>query len=416
MGRRRDKASVSRQARALLWLLPVLGVASWLVWEISRVRPSGGDIDVSANATAGDYRAVVDYGPGGNRAAGDFGPDGNRAAGGDREAAEADEKPEKSLSGPGGRNGFETEAARAAQASSPQLFPFDPNTIRYHDLVRLGFTRGEALGIVKYRERGKIFEIPEDFAACYQVSEEMYLRLHPWIRIGEEFRLKPFDRTGHRAGGAATGTTAKTGGNEHPGSGDTAHDISGSDNADSGSAGRGGNAGAGNSNAGTGNRDTDAGNIGSNAGGTPAHRTPARPAVPIELNSADSAALISVAGIGEKTLPGIMDYRARLGGFVRAEQLAEVRGVTEQNYERIVTQIFVDSLAIQKIDINFAGAKQLASHPYIRPEALRKLLKYRQLKGGWSTAGELREENIFTPEEFARLRPYLLFGEPTGPE
>ncbi len=43
-------------------------------------------------------------------------------------------------------------------------------------------------------------------------------------------------------------------------------------------------------------------------------------------------ALRSVAGIGEKTVVSIIGYRDRLGGFLRAEQLAEVPGVTERNY------------------------------------------------------------------------------------
>ena len=83
---------------------------------------------------------------------------------------------------------------------------------------------------------------------------------------------------------------------------------------------------------------------------------------PVELNTADSAALRSVSGIGAKTVGAILDYRRRLGGFCRAEQLAEVRGVTESNYERILKQISVDSCRISKIDINFATPKALAEH------------------------------------------------------
>jgi DNA uptake protein ComE-like DNA-binding protein len=75
----------------------------------------------------------------------------------------------------------------------------------------------------------------------------------------------------------------------------------------------------------------------------------------------------------------------------------------------MIEQIFVDPAVIQKIDINFAPAKALASHPYIRAEALRKLLKERQLKGGWRTVGELEKDDIFTTEELAKLSPYLVF-------
>ena len=50
------------------------------------------------------------------------------------------------------------------------------------------------------------------------------------------------------------------------------------------------------------------------------------------------------------------------------------------------------------------------------PATLRKLLKARQLKGGWSTAEELIEQHIMTREEAARLAPYLVFGTQSGPD
>ena len=131
---------------------------------------------------------------------------------------------------------------------------------------------------------------------------------------------------------------------------------------------------------------------------------------PVELNTADSAALRSVSGIGAKTVGAILDYRRRLGGFCRAEQLAEVRGVTESNYERILKQISIDSCRISKIDINFATPKALAEHPYIARGRFRKILKRRQLKGGWSTLEEMIEDGILTREEADRLHPYLRFG------
>ncbi len=104
-----------------------------------------------------------------------------------------------------------------------------------------------------------------------------------------------------------------------------------------------------------------------------------------------------------------MEYRARLGGFAAVEQLAEVRGITEQNYLRIVEQIYVDPKDIRKIDINFAPAKVLAEHPYLRAQTLRKLLKERQLKGGWRSITELETDHIFNEEELVRLGPYLVF-------
>lgn len=79
--------------------------------------------------------------------------------------------------------------------------------------------------------------------------------------------------------------------------------------------------------------------------------------VRIELNGADSATLVGVRGIGPLTAGRIVRYRERLGGFVRVEQLLEVRGMLEKNYQQILPQIWVDSSKIQKIDINFAVPK-----------------------------------------------------------
>ena len=78
-------------------------------------------------------------------------------------------------------------------------------------------------------------------------------------------------------------------------------------------------------------------------------------------------------------------------------------------------QIYCDSFKIRKIDINFAPPSTLKGHPYLPPAVFRKLFSKRQLKGGWSTAEELVEDNILTREEAARLAPYLQFGSDSGP-
>lgn len=77
-------------------------------------------------------------------------------------------------------------------------------------------------------------------------------------------------------------------------------------------------------------------------------------AVPLELNSADSAALVALRGIGPLTAGRIVRYRERLGGYACVEQLQEIEGMTDRNYRLIEQQIFVDSSKIKKIDINFA--------------------------------------------------------------
>ncbi|MCC8019286.1 MAG: helix-hairpin-helix domain-containing protein [Rikenellaceae bacterium] len=134
---------------------------------------------------------------------------------------------------------------------------------------------------------------------------------------------------------------------------------------------------------------------------------------PVEINSADSAALRAVSGIGEVLVVRILNYRTRLGGFASAAQLAEIEGMTEANYERIRGQITVDSCKISKIDINFAPHKELAhrleAHPYVDTRAVRKILSARQLKGGWSNTGELTEDKIWDERTAVKMAPYIMF-------
>lgn len=321
--------------------------------------------------------------------------------------------------GPVGYIGEEPDSARASRtvrAAEPEaddsLFVFDPNTVDFHSLVRLGFTRSEALGIVKYRARGKVFEIKEDFASCYTVSERMYRRLESYIHIGEKYALNPFER---KVGNATAVRTSQC--DTLPLSPfrlDTA-------------------TAAYLSRIGFSLRQAEVlvsyrdmrGGLRDMAEVEECYVVDRRMAdrlrpylifdeksvpEPVELNTADSAALRSVYGIGEKSVTEIIEYRRRLGGFYRVEQLAEVRGITERNYEAIIKQIRCDSCEIQKIDINFAPAEALSGHPYLPPAVLRKLLKTRQLKGGWTTIGELVEDNIMSEQQAARIAPYLRFG------
>ncbi|MBR2006866.1 MAG: helix-hairpin-helix domain-containing protein [Alistipes sp.] len=130
----------------------------------------------------------------------------------------------------------------------------------------------------------------------------------------------------------------------------------------------------------------------------------------VEINSANMEALVAVNGIGEKSASEIIKYRELLGGYHSVEQLAELNCVTEENFAKFLSQICCDSCKIKKIDINFAGPKELERHPYVSARTLRRIIKQRQLKGGWSRIEEMTEQNILSEEEAKRLAPYLRFG------
>lgn len=305
-----------------------------------------------------------------------------------------------------------------ARCDSAALVPFDPNTATYDELRRLGLSKREAVGLLKFRAAGKRFRIPEDVALCYEFTDSLYRRLAPYICIGSEYALRPRSETGPGGRSAYAAAHAEVSRVPlEPFGIDTvgaawlrAAGIFTKRQAEAFVRWR--NL--------AGLRDMEEVRelryVSDSAAGIFARyarfpeREPDRTVEPLELNRADSAALRAVYGIGEKTVTAILEYRERLGGFCCVEQLAEVPGVTESNYEKILRQIRCDSCEIRKIDINFATPNDLRGHPYLPPRILRKLLKKRQLKGGWSTLGELVEDHILTAEEAARLAPYLRFG------
>ncbi|WP_300258986.1 helix-hairpin-helix domain-containing protein [uncultured Alistipes sp.] len=308
----------------------------------------------------------------------------------------------------------EAEFERRPGIDSIIMRPFDPNTIQYEELRALGLSKFEATSLLKYRAAGKIFRIPEDLTLCYGISDSLYRTLKPWIRISRKYAIAPQEfRSGRIVADPLPPAPFRI---------DT---VSARYLQAIGALSK--------RQAGVFIRWRDASGIydmeelracyvitDSVAAALEPYvifpeRRPHPTEQPVELNTADSAALRAVIGIGEKTVSRILEYRERLGGFVRVEQLAEIPGVTESNYEKILKQIYCDSCKIRKIDINFASPKTLGQHPYIAPRTLRKILKQRQLKGGWSTADELIEQNILTREEAARLAPYLQFGSTSGP-
>ncbi|MBO7343202.1 MAG: helix-hairpin-helix domain-containing protein, partial [Alistipes sp.] len=129
----------------------------------------------------------------------------------------------------------------------------------------------------------------------------------------------------------------------------------------------------------------------------------------VEINTADSLTLVALDGIGAKSASEIIKYRTLLGGYYRVEQLRELKSVTESNFEKILPKIWCDSFVISKIDINFARSLELERHPYISARALRRIVKQRQLKGGWRRIEEMIDDDILSEEEAERLAPYLRF-------
>lgn len=126
----------------------------------------------------------------------------------------------------------------------------------------------------------------------------------------------------------------------------------------------------------------------------------------VEINAADSTALIALNGIGHKLASRIIRYRNMLGGFVNKEQLREVYGLSEENYNRLHDQVWVDTTLVTRLDLNTAAFKTINRHPYISYEMTKTIFEARRKT---KISGTNIREVITNDSIYARLRPYLSF-------
>lgn len=128
----------------------------------------------------------------------------------------------------------------------------------------------------------------------------------------------------------------------------------------------------------------------------------------LELNRADSAALVALRGIGPYYARKILDYRERLGGFVDAAQLLEIDGLEADRLAGFSEDVTVDAKKIRKIDLWHASDTVLARHPYIGAKGARSVLRYRQLydSARW-TLPDLAKERALPSENIEKLKKYI---------
>jgi len=126
----------------------------------------------------------------------------------------------------------------------------------------------------------------------------------------------------------------------------------------------------------------------------------------LELNSADSLALIALKGVGPGYAKRILKYRSMLGGFANILQLKEVYGMTDELYALIESQCKVNSAVVTKININALDFKLLNKHPYISYELTKQICNFRKTV----KISEVNIKDVIQDDELtSKLSPYLLY-------
>ena len=129
----------------------------------------------------------------------------------------------------------------------------------------------------------------------------------------------------------------------------------------------------------------------------------------VELNSADSAKLTRINGIGAGYAIRIMRYRDRLGGFYRKEQLKEIFGIDSLLYLDIAPQVKVNAAMIRKIEINKVTLNNLLVFPYLTYKQKNALIEYRNQHGAYTSLADLKNIPIIDEGILRKIEPYIEF-------
>jgi competence protein ComEA len=131
------------------------------------------------------------------------------------------------------------------------------------------------------------------------------------------------------------------------------------------------------------------------------------PPVIIDINQADTAAFISLPGIGNKLASRIVNFRTKLGGFCSVQQVGETFGLPDSTFQLIKPRLQCAPVVLQKINLNTADVNALKQHPYIRWNIANAIVQYRQQHGVFHTADELQQIVLITPELYQKIAAYV---------
>jgi competence ComEA-like helix-hairpin-helix protein len=133
------------------------------------------------------------------------------------------------------------------------------------------------------------------------------------------------------------------------------------------------------------------------------------PGATIELNTADTAKLAELNGIGPAFARRIVSYRERLGGFHDKEQLKEVFGLDSEKYVGLQAQVTVDVSHIRKLQINKVTFDGLKQFPYLSFKQMNAIIQFREQHGEYQSIDDMRNIAILNEETLNKIKPYISF-------
>lgn len=129
----------------------------------------------------------------------------------------------------------------------------------------------------------------------------------------------------------------------------------------------------------------------------------------INLRTADTTEMKMIRGIGSYRARQIVGYRERLGGFVRVEQVKEILGMESTEVDSILAHLWIDSVAVEQMNVNTIGVQRLSRHPYLRFEQAKAIYELRRREIRLDSIQQLQAIDCITAETLDKIAPYLNF-------
>ena len=131
----------------------------------------------------------------------------------------------------------------------------------------------------------------------------------------------------------------------------------------------------------------------------------------VEINSADTTELKTLKGVGSYYAKKIVDYRTKLGGFYKKEQLLEIYRINPDILELNKKRIEIDTTLIRKINVNTATKEELKAHPYIKWQVANSIVLYRANHGKYKSVKNIQNSDLVNDELYRKIVRYLTVEE-----
>lgn len=235
------------------------------------------------------------------------------------------------------------------------LSNFDPNTASESQLLSLGLSERQVRNIMKYRSCGGRFRKKEDFARLYGLTLKKYRQLEPYITIQPEVMaadvIKPAPASQDNLGASRVSARSDS-------SRLTIHSS----------------------------------------------QNKLRYGETVDINTADTALLKRIPGIGSYFAMRIVELRKRRQVLSSPEELLTIR-----NFPETALTYMTASQNFPVIYVNLWSQKELAAHPLLNYAQARDVIALRRVSGVIGAASDLAALPSFDAKTMEKITPLLRF-------